>query len=383
MDENKIKICFVNGANPNFLGGISLYQKNLINYLKSKNKKVEITWIYKSNKKEAYVKDAVNYIGLNTKNIPFIEEFIFNKKAKRYLNENYFDIINSHAIWGYWMNNYKRKGKQILINTYHGATLPYYKIHLKRFGLIKRIFLSPILFYSYLIEKPPIKKADKIICVSEKVKKQIEEVYGNRKNVQVIRTGVDLSDFKPRNKESVKNKFKLDKNIHYGLCVGRGGYWIKGLDRAIKISEEIYKLNKDFRLLVIGSDKNKVKELLKKEFIIYKEQVPREQISSYYNACDCLFALSRYEGGAPTLVVSEGMASGCLVLCSKDSEQEIIQNRKNGLILERFDKAEAKEILNLIKNKKIKNEIIKNSIKTIKDISIEKWGEKYSKLLGI
>jgi glycosyltransferase involved in cell wall biosynthesis len=281
------------------------------------------------------------------------------------------------------MKNYKKKENQILINTYHGATLPYYKVHLKRFKLIRRILLSPLLLYSYLIEKPPIKKADRIVSVSEKVKKQLEEIYGKRKNVFVIRTGVNLSDFKLRNKNRIRKEINLEKNKTYGLCVGRGGYWIKGLDRAIKVSEEIYKLNKDFRLIVLGSDKEKVKHLINKNFIIYLKKVPREVIPLYYNASDFLFALSRYEGGAPTLVVSEAMASGCLVVCSKESEQEIIKNNENGLIIEGFGETEAVKILDIMRNKSMKKKIIKNSVKSVKRLSLDKWGKEYSEILGI
>ncbi len=379
----KTKICFI-GSNPNIDGGITNYQKNLIKYIKSKNNKnPDIVWVYESEKEESYLKDGINYIGLKVKKIPFIEDFIFNREIKNYLNRNYFDVINSHAIWGYWMKNYKKKEGQTLINTYHGATLPYYKVHLKRFGIINKIFLSPLLLYSYIIEKPPIKKADKIICVSEKVKRQIEEVYGKGKEMYIIRTGVDLSDFKQRNKNLIKKEIGLEKDKIYGLHVAKGGYWIKGLDRAVKLSEEIYKKNKEYRLIVIGSNYERNKHFLNKEFIISLEKVQRNKIPLYYSASDIFFCLSRYDGGAPTLVTSEAMASGCLLVCSMDSEQEIIKDKINGLIIDGFNEDDAEEIIGIIKNKRKKEQIIKNSINTIKEYSLEKWGWQYSKILEI
>jgi len=78
------------------------------------------------------------------------------------------------------------------------------------------------------------------------------------------------------------------------------------------------------------------------------------------------FCMSRYEGGAPTLVTSEAMASGCLVVCSKDSEQEIIEDKKNGLIIEEFGEKDAEKVLEILKDKKKKEEMIKNSIKNNK-----------------
>jgi glycosyltransferase involved in cell wall biosynthesis len=380
MENKRTKICFVNGTGPNFLGGISLYQKNLIKYIKSRDKNVEITLLYKSDKYEKYEKEGINYLGIKTKKILFIDDILFNKKCKKYLEENYFNIINSHAIYGYWMKNYKRGGNQKIIHTYHGAGYSYYKVHLRRFGLIKKIFLSPLLLYSYLIEKPPIKKADKIICVSEKVKRQIENTYSKRKNLFVIRTGVNLKEFKLKNKSLSKKELNLEKDKVYGLYVARGGYWIKGLDRAVNISEEIYKINNNYRLIVIGAEYKKVKNIIKnKRFLIFLKDIPREKMNHYYSASDLFFCLSRYEGGAPTLVTSEAMASGCPVICSKDSEQEIIKNGQNGLIIEKFDRKDAEIVINLLNDKR--REIIKNAIETIKKLSLEKWGEKYMDIL--
>jgi|GEM_PF-1554378 len=378
--ENK-KICFINGANPKFLGGISLYQKNLLNYIKKKDTSLIITWIYKSFKDEKASDGSTTYVGFNCGKIPFMDDIIFNIKSKNYLNKNYFNIINSHAIWGTWMKSYKKQNNQKIIHTYHGATYPYYKVHLKRFNLIKRIFLSPLLLYGYLIEKTPIKNADNIVCVSEKVKKEINETYNSKRKIEVLRTGVDLKEFKLRNKEETRKKLNLDKEKIYGLYIGKGGYWIKGLDRAVEISQEIYNKNKNYRLIVIGADRNKVGDLINKKFVIYIENAPRETIPLYYNASDFLLFLSRYEGGAPTLVVSEAMASRCLIICSEDSQQEIIQDNKNGLVLSNFSEDDAKRIINLIRDKRNQQKIRKYAIKTIKEFSIDKWGEEYSKII--
>jgi len=101
----------------------------------------------------------------------------------------------------------------------------------------------------------------------------------------------------------------------------------------------------------------------------------------YYNSADVFFCMSRYEGGAPTLVTSEAMASGCLVVCSKDSEQEIIKDEENGLIIENFGKMSAEKVLKILEDKKKKEKIIKNAMETIKEISLEKWGKKYLEVL--
>jgi len=372
---DKKKICFVNLANPHFLGGVSLYQKNLIE--KIDKKKNDVTWIYKSNKKENFSRGRVNYIGLKVKKIIFIDDILFNNKVVEYLKNNYFNIIKSHAICGYWMRNYKKKENQKIIHTYHGLGVPYYRVLLKRFGFLKKIIFSSILLpLGFFIDRPPMKRADKIICVSDKVKRDVEKTYFKRKGIYVIRTGVELNRFKPLNKKKYRSEVGLDSEKTYGLYVGKGGYWIKGLDRAVRLSEEIYKSNKNFRLIVIGSDYEKVKNLINKEFIIYIKEADRNKMPLYYSSSDLFFCMSRYEGGAPTLVVSEAMASGCLLVCSKDSQQEIIKDNNNGLIISKFNKEDADKIISVLKDEKNKRNIINNSVKDIKNLSLEKWSKK-------
>jgi len=115
--------------------------------------------------------------------------------------------------------------------------------------------------------------------------------------------------------------------------------------------------------------------------VIFLKNIPREKIPYYYNASDVFFCMSRYEGGAPTLVTSEAMASGCLIVCSKDSEQEIIEDEKNGLIVENFGKEAAEKVLKILEDKKKKENIIKNAMETIKELSLEKWGKKTMEVL--
>ena len=371
------KIAIISGSSPKFLGGISLYQKNLIDYSKNKKLNLEFTWIYPGNKNKKYIFEKIKCIEIKSSKYPFLKEFDFAKKAKKELEKDNFEIVNSQANWGYFLKRYRKKPNQKIIHTYHGVTMPYIKIQLKKFGFLKRLLFSPLILSSYILEKPPIKKSDKIICVSEKVKKDLEKTYWRRKEIEVIRTGVNLKKFKKISKDKTRKNLKLEKNKIYGLYSGRGGYWNKGLDRAVLIGKEIYKKNNNFRLIVIGSDKKKCQKYLKEKFIIYRGIIKRKELPKYYSACDFFFVLSRYEGGAPTLVVGEAMASGCFIVFSKDSEQEIIENKKEGLIIDSFGKESAEKILAILKNKKALKKIQENSRKKIKEFDLKSWGKKY------
>ena len=374
------KICFVSGSSPTFLGGISIYQKNLIGYARKNELKFDFTWIYPGIKDRKYSLKGIKYIEVKSFKYPIFKEFNFSKKVKKILTEGEFDIINTHANWGHCLKKYSKKNKQRITHTYHGVTFPYMKIQFEKFGFLRYLFYFTLPFF-YFIEKPPIQKADKIICVSEKVKEQIELLYGKRKNIFVIRSGVDLPMFGKISQQKSKKDLKLDQKKIYGLYSGRGGYWNKGLDRAVSLSKAIYEINKNFRLIVTGANKEKCKKYLNLPFIDHRGLIKRSEISKYYSSCDFFFFLSRYEGGAPALAAGEAMASKCFIIFSKDSNQEIIQNKKEGLIIDSFDNKNAGKILKIINNQKILKSIKKNAGKKINKFDLNSWGQKYLEVL--
>ena len=380
IQKGGTRICFVNATNPNFIGGVSLYQKRLIENIDLRQ--YNITWIYKGRQNRKYDKNGIKYMEIKVPKLYFWNEVVFNRKVLRHLNKERYDIINSHALWGYWMRKYRgRKGSKI-IHTYHGVAYPYYKIQLKKYNFAIRFLLTILILpFGFLMERVPMKYADEIICVSEKVRRDLEKIYGKRRNIDVVRTGVDISKFRNFNKKLSLKKIGLEGKYSYGIFVGKGGYWIKGLDRALLIAERIYDKNKDFRLILIGPDKSKVGKMINRDFIIYKKSVDNSDIPNYYAVSDIFFCMSRYEGGAPTLSLSEAMASGCLAICSKDSEQEIIQDLKSGIIIDKFDSKDALKVIEVLGNKLKKDKIVTKSRKIVKEISLEKWSKRYLRLL--
>jgi glycosyltransferase involved in cell wall biosynthesis len=373
-------ICLISGSSPEFLGGISLFQRNLIEHSKKEKPGLDFTWVYAGEKDKEYIFEGINCVEIKSHKYPLLKEFDFAKKTKKYLEKNNFEVINSHANWGYFLKNYSKKKGQKIVHTFHGVTYPYMKIQFSRFGVFKYL-LYPLLPFIYLIEKPPIKKADKIICVSEKVKEGFRKLYGTKNNLKVIRTGVNISNFKKLSKEKSRKELGLEKNKLYSLYSGRGGYWNKGLDRAIKLSKEIYKINKNYNLIVIGSDKEKCSKYLNFPFVIYKGVVERNLLPKYLSASDFFFFLSRYEGGAPALALSEAVSTECLTIQSIDSKQEIFENKKDCLVIEEYNLRTAQQILKVLENKKELVKMKKSAKNKIKELSLDKWGKKYFEVL--
>jgi len=370
----KLKICFIPHSAPDYLGGVSLFFNNFINYMRSQKVDCEITWIYFGNKHRTYKKNGLACIEVPKSKLGVFTPFFEKLRFAKILRNNDYDVLTTGS--GIWTTFYKKPKNQTLVHTFHGTVYTYYKNHLQKYNPFIRMFLYPYLILPYFGEFIT-KKADVIICVSEKVRRDVEALYGAQNDISVIRTGVDLKTFKPKNKNNARRKMGLEKNFLYGLYVGRGGYWTKGLDRVINLSKELYNKDKNYRLIVIGPEGNEVNEFLKEDFIISLKDVPREKMPDCYASSDMFFCLSRIEGGAPTLVVSEAMASGCLVVTSKSSEQEIINNKKNGLVIDEFGNRDAQTILDIFRNENMRKQIIKESLKEIRKLSLDSWGKKY------
>ncbi len=371
-------------ASPEFLGGTSIYVLNFLRFLEN-HLKYEITCLFPSKELQIYNKGGVKFVGLKSKYFfPF--NFInYTKKVANFLKQNEFDLINSHAMAGNYLR-YLIPKNSFTTNTYHGVAYYFYKIHLKEKNLLKKLGAIYYMFFGYLLEKPPMKRVDKIISVSEHVEKELIDLYGKPRANEVIRSSVDTSTFKKRKKSKTLRELNLKRNKIHGLYVGRGGPWRKGLDRAIKISNKIYKLNKNYSLIVIGPTENKENKRIINSFegdLRYISLSDRELISKYYSISDLFFCFSRYEGGAPILTLGEAMASEVIPICSKDSKQEIIKDNENGLIVNKFDSGDAKRIINVINDRKKRKRILENNTMKISEYSIKNWGKKYMEAIEL
>jgi len=366
-------------ASPRFLGGTSIYVLNFIEYLNKLDKKFEITCIFPGEKKREKIEKGVKWVEIKHSSFFPFNMLGYTKKVANFLKKNNFDFINSHAMSGNYLR-YHIPEKGFITNTYHGVAYYFYKIHLGEKKWIKKLGALYYMFFGSYLEKGAYKRADKTISVSEHVKKEIGFLYGKPKDSVVVRSSVDTSLFKHRNRIQILKELNLEKGVQYGLYVGRGGPWRKGLDRAIEISKELIKINKNFKLIVIGPSENKENSNLINQLKNSAKYIPiadRSLISKYYSISEIFFCFSRYEGGAPILTLGEAMASGCLPICSTDSNQEIIKDNYNGIILNGFKESNARRINNLLNNERQKKEIIKESKKEIGKHSIDNWGKKY------
>ena len=230
------------------------------------------------------------------------------------------------------------------------------------------------IYYKYIM---PIllKKAYKIVCISENTKKDILKFYNvEEEKVEVIYNGYDKKLFNKENLDkSVLKKYNLDSD--YMITVG-AGYKHKNLEVIIKAFNEISEVSR-FKLVIVGGNSPYIKDLKefvrklkveeKVEFLGY---VSDEDLKSLYAFSYAFVYPTLYEGfGLPIL---EASACGTVVLCSNNSSLPEVYN-DSALSFDPKDIEDIKEKLKvIIKDKELRKRLITKSEENIKRFS---WGK--------
>ena len=204
----------------------------------------------------------------------------------------------------------------------------------------KKILLIPDLsfvYYPQFIEKKNLRflkknikksidRADKIITISESVKKEIVDNYKIDENrIDVMYLGAPQNVVKIDNKddvENVKNKYKISGK--YILFVGtiEPRKNIKGIIEGYNLLSE--NIKKEFSLVLCGGKGwgyDEVFELANKykleDNIVFTDYIDKKDISYIYSGASLFFFPSFYEGfGMPIL---EAFTCGVPVLTAKNS----------------------------------------------------------------
>lgn len=184
-------------------------------------------------------------------------------------------------------------------------------------------------------------KADRIICVSDAIKKHLKLNFNKSKNVKVIHNGIkydELPKISRAPKES--NGLKI-------ICIGRIDYE-KGQDLLLKSLEYLWAKNFNIYLTLVGDySKNEVntkwqlKEKFQQEYnlLLNRNSEKIKKISSnstpwkeIINA-DLVVIPSRIEPFG-LIALEAGGASKCVLASNTGGLEEIITDKENGLLFE-------------------------------------------------
>jgi len=258
--------------------------------------------------------------------------------------------------------------------TIHDITPFFFPGHKMKSVLRKAGFRA--VFYS------SVKKASKVIAVSQNTKKDVVERFGmDEKKIAVIYEGVDgqftsLKD--PEKIEALRNKYAIRKPFIFYTGVWRNHKNLVGLIKAFHILRNKYQMDID---LVLGGNEDpyypevrKTWEKLRLENNIKRVGfIDQKELPAFYSAANLFIIPSFYEGFG--LIGLESFASGTPVVSSnRTSLPEILGDA--AIYFDPDDHEEmAKKMKLVLSDKKLYNELVQKGFERVKNFSWEKMGK--------
>ncbi len=207
------------------------------------------------------------------------------------------------------------------------------------------------------------KTITELIVPTKKAYDLFKKKYNVERNIHIIPTGIEVERFYKEKVDSkklnkLKKEYQISKKDFTLIFVGRIAEE-KNIPFLINITEDLIKINPNFKLLIIGDgpDKEAYEKLTKEKHcennIIFTGKVPWDDIPIYYQLANAFISASQSETQGLTII--EAMAASLPALCIDDeSFADTVINDLNGYLFK--DENEAKQIiLKLIKDKKLLN----------------------------
>lgn len=277
-----------------------------------------------------------------------------------------FDIIHAHTILpaGYAGMEIKKEYKKPLIITVHGADFQ------------KTIFKNKRCQDAV---KKVIKFSQKIIVVSNKLKKIGEERLGIKKNkIEVIANGISKEDIF-KGKSNLLRKYKEKKVI---LSVSNL-VKTKGLDFNLKAIKKLEKKYPNLIYLMIGEGKERkaLKKLIKllklEDEVELLGQLPHKKVMEYISVCD-IFSLPSWQEGFGIVYLEAMAQEKPVIACKGEGAEDFIQDKKTGILVRPKDVDSLAVAMDfLLSNPKKAKEIGKNAKRLIlENYTLEKAAKK-------
>ena len=313
-------------------------------------------------------------------------------------------ILGIHKAKKFIEKNFNDKEDMVMLEYSHKYTVKYAKKSEKKYDLAIS-FLTP---HYYVAEKINAKvklawihtdysnylldvkselemwgKYDYIASISPKCTEGFLKVFSELKDKIIEISNVNAEKLirqQATEEDAMDMKTQDDKVC---LCsIGRFAH-AKNFDHIPAIASKIKEQGIKFKWFIIGygGEEQLIREKIKEEnmedtvIILGKKANPYP----YIKHCDIYVQPSRYEGKAVTVIEAQMLQKPVIITAFPSSSSQL-EDGVDGVIVPMDDEGCAKGIVNVIKNKKLQEKLVKNC--KMRDYSSSKEVEKLYKLMG-
>lgn len=239
--------------------------------------------------------------------------------------------------------------------------------------------LAGLVFAYFICQKPLLSVADRVICVSPVVAKDIGKWFGSRyeEKCTIIENGIDVDFFKadPEKGRRIRQQLGVTDDEHLILSLGRLTY-AKGHHVAIDALKMFADQKIKAKVIIAGdgesleSLKNMARQSGLSNRVIFTGFVSHDDAVGLYNAADIFVMPTMTIEGLP-FVILEAMACGTPVIASDiGGIKYVITDSINGLLIGPGKTSELFEkMVELINDDKLRLYLAKQGQKTV----IEKY----------
>jgi glycogen(starch) synthase len=370
-----MKVAFITFEYPPFVqGGAGVYAHNLAKELGKLGHEVHVITPKASGGERESVEEGVFIHRVGFLNKPFLAVLSFWFSLRKDFSSleqraGGFDIVHGNGISAFSLGQ-KAVSSPRVITAHHltkttlrtlGASLPNRVKNLRGEAGI-----------SSLIEPLCIKRADRIIAVSQFTKQDIINVYGiPESRIEVIYHGA-----RPENymlPEEAKLRFRSTLGIESQPMILFVGRLVprKGVDILLRALPRVIK-EINVKLVLAGSGNQRdyqqlVQTLGISDKVIFLGHVPDDTLSLLYSSCDLFVLPSRLEGLG--IVVLEAMAAGKPIIATNAGGiPELIESGQNGILIDTGEDEElASAIIKVLSDKSLAKAIGENNREKVRE----------------
>ncbi len=316
------------------------------------------------------------------------------KKLVKQILDIHPDIIHLHNIHGYYLNykilfEFLKAYNRPIVWTLHdcwpitGHCSYFTQVNCERWKT--KCFDCPLKSKnypkSYLFDRSTQNYYDKkaafssinnlhIVSVSNWLNNIVKESFLNYANLHVIHNGIDISTFKPIEKEKDNKQFTI---------LGVSNIWEerKGLYDFYKLREL---LPKEYHITLVGLNQKQITELPKGITGISRTQ-KQQELAELYAKAD-VFINSTYADNFPTVNL-EALASGTPVITYQTGGSIEAVDEKTGFVVPQGDISKLVETIKVLKLNPLKSDDCRKRAETLydKNIAFGKYLELYKTAL--